>query len=323
MSHSKRRKPPQTEHDEDDYGEGNALEDAMVEEADTFEEGGEEAFLGEDGFKEVDQEETSPFSEDEIDALEDSLTDALAAREGDEFFRALLGGVGQIAEATQRGATRVSQAARRAGEAVTAGAAHASVAAGRVGDAAREAAQTRNPLGHFLHLLRQHQRQGFDELDSLEELSDEFAEGDYDEAIPVLAGLAARSVLSAAAGRAVRRVSRPLRRRVLRSAVQTAQSLVRQGGAEGMRALPRIVRRVARRAARTGLRPSALPQAIQRTAAQVLAQRAPSPVGIASSIRDHGSAARARRARRFSAPLDSPRTRRDPDLWPLAVVLLI
>ncbi len=166
------------------------------------------------------------------------------------------------------------------------------MAAGRVGDAAREAAQTRNPLGHFLHLLRQHQRQGFDELDSLEELSDEFAEGDYDEAIPVLAGLAARSVLTAAAGRAVRRVSRPLRRRVLRSAVQTAQSLVRQGGAEGMRALPRIVRRVARRAARTGLRPSALPQAIQRTAAQVLAQRAPSPVGSqavsATTVRRRG-----------------------------------
>ena len=97
-------------------------------------------------------------------------------------------------------------------------------------------------------------------LDSLEELSDEFAEGNYDEAIPVLAGLAARSVLSAAAGRAVRRVSRPLRRRVLRSAVQTAQSLVRQGGAEGMRALPRIVRRVARRAARTGLRPTRCPK---------------------------------------------------------------
>ncbi len=58
-----------TEHDEDDYGEGNALEDAMVEEADTFEEGGEEAFLGEDGFKEVEQEETSPFSEDEIESL--------------------------------------------------------------------------------------------------------------------------------------------------------------------------------------------------------------------------------------------------------------
>ena len=264
----------------------------MVEEADTFEEGGEEAFLGEDGFEEEEQEESNPFSEDETEALEDSITDALAAREGDEFFRALLGGVGQIAGATQRGATRVSQAARRAGEAVTEGAARASMAAGRVGGAAREAAQARNPLGHFLHLLRQHQRQGFDELDSLEELSDEFAEGDYDEAIPVLAGLAARSVLTAAAGRAVRRVSRPLRRRVLRSAVQTAQSLVRQGGAEGMRALPRIVRRVARRAARTGLRPSALPQAIQRTAAQVLAQRAPSPVGSqavsATTVRRRG-----------------------------------
>lgn len=252
----------------------------MVEELETYEEGGEEGFDGEDNMDALEQEGSDDLlAEDDIEAMEESIADALGAREGDEFFRALLGGVGQIAEATQRGATRVSQKARRASEAVTEGAARVSTAAGRVGGAAREAAQARNPVGHFLRPLRQHQRQGFDEFDSLEELSDEFAEGDYSEAIPVLAGLAARSVLTAAAGRTVRRVSRPLRRRVLRSAVQTAQSLVRQGGPEGMRALPRIVRRVARRAARTGLRPSALPQAIQRTAAQVLAQRAPSPLG--------------------------------------------
>jgi hypothetical protein len=290
----------EAEHDEDNYGEDNALEDARVEETDTFEEGGEEAFIGEDDFEEEEEQEepTNPYSEGELDALEESMADAIAGRNADEFFRTLLRGVGQIAGLTQRDATRVSQASHRAGtahrggEEVTEGAARVSTTPRREGSAAQDASHSPNPLGHFLRLLRQHQRQGFDEIDSLEELADEFAEGGVDEALPVLAGLAARAVLRPVAGRSANRVNGPLRRRLIHSAIQTARALVRRRGPEGIRALPRIIRRVARRAARQGLRPEALPQAIRRTAAQMLAQP-----GIASRPSQTAPAAASNRRR--------------------------
>jgi hypothetical protein len=84
----------------------------------------------------------------------------------------------------------------------------------------------------------------------------------------------ARTALRPVLRRAVGRVSRPLRRQLVRSATQAARTLVRQRGPRALRALPRVAQSVGRTAVRRGLRPTALPQAIRRTAAQVAARPA-------------------------------------------------
>lgn len=298
-----------SENDEAEGYEEDSMEDALVEEMDTFEEGGEESFFDGDGFDEGSADEPTgewtEYQDFDADAVEAAMADALEAEDTDEFFRALLSGVSQAAGVAQRGASGIARAARRAGEAVAEGAAQASVAgigpraarrvsqaareaseavvegagrasiaAGQVGRTAREAAQAPSPLRHLLQALRQQQRQGFDELESLEALTDEIAAGDFDEvdvntALPVLGGLTARAVL--APQRATGRLSRPVRERLVQSATQAASTLVRRCGRQAIRALPGIARRVARTAAREGLRPGALPQVLQRTTARVVA----------------------------------------------------
>jgi hypothetical protein len=107
-------------------------------------------------------------------------------------------------------------------------------------------------------------------LDALEDLADLFADEELDEALPVLAGMAARTMVRPALRRAA--LSSPLRRQIVRSTTQVAQNLVRRQGPAALRALPRIAQSVGQTAARRRLSPSRLPQAIRQTGARVAAQ---------------------------------------------------
>lgn len=278
--------------------EEDAMEvEAMEGDMEGLEEGSEEEFLSEEGFEEEFAEDMGDaFAEEateDWDSLEDMMADTLDAGDTDEFFSRLLSGISQVAGVAGRGAGAVGRVARTAGRTArtaeriagqarrTAGqvgrvAGRVGRVAGRVGQVAGRAAQARSPLrsllGQLLPMIRQWSQQGFDEADALEDLADLFAEEEMDEALPVLAGVAARTVVRPLLRRVAGQVSHPLRRQLVHSATQAAQTLVRRQGPQALRALPRIAQSVGRTAARRRLRPAALPQAVRRTAAQVAAR---------------------------------------------------
>jgi hypothetical protein len=84
-------------------------------------------------------------------------------------------------------------------------------------------------------------------------------------ALPVVAGLAARSVVKN------RGASMPLgqRQQVARTMTRAAKTLVQNGGPPAIRALPKITNSVKRTAAARGTPVSARPQVVARTAAKV------------------------------------------------------
>jgi hypothetical protein len=103
-------------------------------------------------------------------------------------------------------------------------------------------------------------------------------------ALPVVAGLAARSVIKN------RGASMPpaQRQQVVNTMNRAAKTLVANGGQKAIRALPRITRSVKRTSAGSGTPPSSQPRIVARTAAKVarnpaLLQRlsTPSPQGQA------------------------------------------
>jgi hypothetical protein len=271
--------------------EGFEIEDSFGEDELGFEDTAEEGFLGED---EYGAELAEDFGDDYLvnsqfddwDALEEAVADALDAEDSDEFFRQLLTGVSRIAGLAQRGAATAGRVARGVGRAAqTAGrvAGQARRAAGQVqrvagqvqrvaGQAGRAANPLASILGQIAPLLQQYAAQGFDEWDALEDLADLFADEELDEALPVLAGMAARTMVRPLLSRTATSLSRPIRRQIVRSTTQVAQNLIRRQGPAAVRALPRVAQSVGQTAARRRLPPSRLPRAIQQTGARVTAQ---------------------------------------------------
>ncbi len=240
-------------------------EDGFAEEAEAGFEDEFETDYGEDYFEEYE-------AGDELDALEEAVADALDAEDSDEFFGRLLGGLSRVAGMARRGARTAGRVAQRAGQA----AGQARRVAGRVQRVAGRAARSPNPmanlLGQLMPLLQQYAAQGFDEMDALEDLADQFAEEDLDEALPILAGVAARAAVRPVLRRTAAQLSRPVRRQMVRATTQAARTLVRRQGPRAVRALPRIAQSVGRTAARRRVPPSRLPQAIRSTTARVAAR---------------------------------------------------
>jgi hypothetical protein len=255
--------------------EGFEAEDSFGEEQLGWEDLGGEGFLEEDDYEAELGEDFGDdyFSDSEAndwDALEEAVADALDAEDSDEFFRQLVGGISRVAGAARRGATTAGRVARGVGRAAqTAGRVAGQVqrVAGRAGRAANPLASI---LGQVAPLLQQYAAQGFDELDALEDLADLFADEELDEALPVIAGIAARTMVRPVLRRAA--LSSPLRRQIVHSTTQVARNLVRRQGPAALRALPRIAQSVGQTAARRRLSPSRLPQAIRQTGARVAAQ---------------------------------------------------
>lgn len=270
--------------DSEDY-EG----DEIMEEMDNLDAGTEEQYLGEEGFEDdlaEDLGDSFSAAEENFDALEEVLADALDAADSDEFFGRLLSGISQVAGVVGRGAGTVGRVARTAGRvAQTVGrvagqarrtAGRVGRVAGRVSAIAGRAGRAPNPLrslaGQLLPIVQQWARQGADELDALEDLADWFADEDLDEALPVLAGIAARAALRPTLRRVATQLSAPIRRQLVRGTTQAVRALVGRQGPQALRAVPRLAQSIGRIAARRRLRPTALTQAIRRTTARVAAQ---------------------------------------------------
>jgi hypothetical protein len=237
------------EFDEADAGDEFDLGDE--EEWDALEDAGEYADdFGEDAYEEGEEEDYGEEGElDEAD-VEEAMAYALGAEDTDEFFRRAFGALRRVA----RGAGRVF---RRVAPIV-----------GRVARIAAPIARLiphpwAQAAGPVLNLLGRLRAEGASE----EEAMDAFAElAAYDEsAIPVVAGLAARTILR---GRGAA-VPLAARRRLVRSMSITARSLARRRPG-AVRALPRIVRSIRRTGAvrRTPLRVA--PRIVARTAARVV-----------------------------------------------------
>jgi hypothetical protein len=245
---------------EDEYeGMEEGFEEGFEEEGfeEGFEDFGEEADLGEGDYA---AESDDEFLGRLISTVAPAIGQALGAEDSDEFFR------------------RLANVARRVGR--------------TVGNVARVAA----PIARLIpHPYAQIAAQGLGLLSRLraegaseEEAMDAFAElaVSDESAIPILAGLAARSIVRARGAR----ISQPVRTAIVRNIGTAARSLVRRRGPAAIRALPRIVRSVKRTAAVRRTPVQAVPRIVRRTAANVARNR-----GL---------------ARRLSKPLPTPAARR-------------
>ncbi len=292
---------------EEGFEEEGMEEEAMLEGMEGFEEGGEgfeeeavaEGF--EDGFETEGYEEgfegdvmEEDYAEEEADLaaeLEDVMADAMDAEDSDEFLGRLVGGIRRLAGLAGRGARAVRQAAGTAQRVVrhvgTAARGIQGVAGAIAGDGRQpRRGQRRRPLPvsrpggrqgslrQMLPRLQQHLDQGSDEMDVFEDLADWFEEQEVDDALPIIAGVAARAALRPIMRHAGPAVGRNAARQIVRSATLAARTLARRQGPQAVRALPRIARSVGRAAARRGLRPAAIAPTLQRAAAQVAARPA-------------------------------------------------
>jgi hypothetical protein len=236
--------------EESDFGDEDAWEAGEEAYLDEFEdEGFEEGF--EEGFDEYD--EASAFEEGD-EAFEDAMAYAMEAEDTDEFFR-------RIGRAIRRVAPRIVGGLRRA--------------ASTVGRVARVAAPIARLIPHpyaqaaatGLNLLGRLRAEGASEEDALEAFAELAA---YDEsAIPLVAGLAARSVV----GRAGARLPVQARRRLVRTMGTAARTLVSRRGPRAVRALPRIVSSVRRTAVARRTPVRAVPRIVSRTVARVTRSR--------------------------------------------------
>jgi len=122
--------------------------------------------------------------------------------------------------------------------------------------AAQVAATAANMIGKL-------RAEGASEEEALEAIA-EFAARDR-RALPVVAGLAARTVMKQSAAQ----LSPQQRRQAVRTMTRAAQTLVRQGGPAAVRALPKVTRSVLRTTISKGTPPALRPRVVASTAAKV------------------------------------------------------
>jgi hypothetical protein len=252
------------------YAEVEGQSETMEDEGDLFdslESDGLEDYAdlsGEDGFDSLEDEFEA---EESVGAI---LGQALGAEDEDEFFGKLFAGAKKLA---QKAAPWVGKIARGAAPILSM--------------IPHPAAQAAGKVAGVLGKLR---AEGATVEDALEAVA-EIAARDR-RALPVVAGLAARSVVQnrgAAMGPAQRR-------QVANTMTRAAKTLVASGGPKAIRALPRITRSVKRTAGARGTPPSVQPKVVARTAAKVaqnppLLRRlsSPSPQGQATVQRTVGN----------------------------------
>jgi hypothetical protein len=130
----------------------------------------------------------------------------------------------------------------------------------------RRMAQGVRQSGRVAGIARRLVANGADEFEALDEML-AFAETEaaIDAAVPMIAGLTIRTTMPGAA-----RLNRTVRRQLVRSVAQSAQTLARRQGAQAVRAIPRVVQAVQRTAQRQRIPAHQLPQAVRRTMARVV-----------------------------------------------------
>ncbi|TBW02153.1 hypothetical protein E0E52_18105 [Azotobacter chroococcum] len=294
---------------EADAGADYFDDQAMFEEGDSGDAFGEEGYDVEDmaGIADGFDETTLDLGEEATDdlalwnAFEEEVADGLDAVDDDEFLGRLLGGLGRAASMVGRASTQARQVAGRVGQvagavspaaqavarlAQTLGAPGVAGALQQVGGIAREmgqaAGQARGLAGSVGRLANQGQGI-FSQLGQLlgsssgaqgafDAMVDLYVDEGVDEALPAAAALAARGAARGLGFRNIAQLSQAGRRALVRGVAAATRELVRGGGPQGIRALPRLVNsavRVTRRAAGSPQRAvqnvrRGLPQAARR-----------------------------------------------------------
>jgi hypothetical protein len=194
------------------------------------------------------------FSEDGADFAEDAyesedqtlgrvLGSALGAESEDEFFGKLFSGIKNIAKKAAPVLGKIGRAAAPILSAIP-----------------LPQAQLAGKLAGLVGKLR---AEGGTVEDALEAVA-EIAARDT-RALPVVAGLAARSVIKNSGAN----MPPAKRQQVAATMNRAAKTLVANGGQQAIRALPKITRSVKRTAAAAGTPPSVQPRIVARTAAKV------------------------------------------------------
>jgi hypothetical protein len=256
-----------------------AMRDDVMEDLAYSEAEGPADLWGEDGM-DMAEEDYASIGEDYGEGAEDYLEDGdglESEEEADEFIGKLLGGI-LGAEDEDEFLGKLFAGAKKL----------ISKGAPLLGKIARGAAPILSMIPHpaaqigsqVANVLGKLKAEGASTEDALEAVA-EIAVRDP-RALPVVAGLAARSVVKGKAP-----MMPPAQRaQVARTMTRAASTLVRSGGPKAIRALPKITRSVKRTAAAKGTPVAARPQVVARTAGKVaqsptLLRRlsAPSPVG--------------------------------------------
>lgn len=211
--------------------------------------------MGEEDLFESESDLTDLGGEDEFDGLEaydgleeeapETLGNILGAEDEDEFFGKL------VRFAKKRVLPMVGKIARGAGPLLSM--------------IPHPAAQMAGKVAGVLGKLK---AEGATTEDALEAVAEVAAQTQDRRALPIVAGLAARTVLKDRAPT----LSPAQRQQAARAAISAARTLVARGGPRAIRALPRIVRSVRRTAASKGTPAALRPKVLARTAAKV-AQR--------------------------------------------------
>jgi hypothetical protein len=286
---------------EEGFEEGDALSDEMGDATEDGLDGGEalDDAYAQQQRKEAIEEGIEGFAEADParmqDALEEAMADALDANDAGEYFRLLAAGIRRVAamgvraRGVEAGAANPVRRAAHAGESPDNWAARITGEAERSRERRTGSRDAMTNLPHrILPVLRRYAADGFDELEAFQDLADRFAEGGLDKALPVLAGMAARTLAFPGLQRGAVELASALRRELVRGSRHAAHTLVRRRGPQAVRALPRIARSVARTAERQRLPPAALPRALRRVAERVttkpqLMQHLVSPTAITTS----------------------------------------
>jgi len=224
----------------DEFDEADELEASDVDAFDEFDEGDAEMEAADLGDEDIDAYEDDSFEGDE-DAFETAMAHALAAEDTDEFFR-------RVRRFVRRAAPIVGRIARAA----------APILRVIPHPVAQGAATAANLLGRLRF-------EGASEDEALEAMAELAARNPR--VIPVVAGLAARTLVR----RAGAAMPTAVRRQVVRNVARAAQTLVRSGGPARIRALPRVVRSVQRTAATRRTPPAVRPRVALNTARRVAA----------------------------------------------------
>ena len=224
----------------DEFDEADELEAADADGFDEFDEGDAEMEAADLGDEDIDAYEDDSFEGDE-DAFETAMAYALAAEDTDEFFR-------RVRRFVRRAAPIVGRIARAA----------APILRVIPHPVAQGAATAANLLGRLRF-------EGASEDEALEAMAELAARNP--QVIPVVAGLAARTLVR----RAGATMPTAARRQAVRNVARAAQTLVRSGGPARIRALPRVVRSVQRTAATRRTPPAVRPRVALNTARRVAA----------------------------------------------------
>jgi hypothetical protein len=226
----------------DEFDEADELEASGLDAGDEFDEGDAAEMEAADlGDEDIDAYEDVDSFEGDEDAFEAGMAYALAAEDTDEFFR-------RIGRFIRRAAPVVGRIARAA----------APILRVIPHPIAQGAATAANLLGRLRF-------EGASEDEALEAMAELAARNPR--VIPVVAGLAARTLVR----RAGAAMPTAARRAAVRAVARAAQTLVRSGGPAGIRALPRVVRSVQRTAATRRTPPAVRPRVALNTARRVAA----------------------------------------------------